>query len=232
MGTGSNRAPIAPANSGSDAKHFAGSQGSELGQVVTSQPEPSRVTGVEQEDHHAASDPPHLAQTGDRILPVMNGANRHRGVEGLVVERQAFGRSGQARRRGRQAVRAHERRRLHCEDVAVRRLVRPGASPDVQYGPGIAERCPDLRSDARFSTPGRGVRGSDGVVQRRTGHGPCPSGRTSGHRSGSESRESGTWPSGQWRRRRPGGQWWRRRRPGGQWRWRRRPGGPRRRREA
>ena len=140
---------------------------SELGQVVASQPELARVTGVEQEHHHAASDAPHLAQAGDRVLPVMNGAHSHRGVEGLVIERQVLGRSGQARRRVREALRTHERRRFHREDVAVGRLVGPGARPDVQDGPGIAERSPDPRSDARFGAPGHGVGGSDGVVQLR-----------------------------------------------------------------
>ncbi|MFC4899839.1 hypothetical protein ACFQVD_36275 [Streptosporangium amethystogenes subsp. fukuiense] len=79
----------------------------DLGQVVASEPEPmtpSDVTGVVREHHHAASDPPHLAQAGDRVLPVMNGGNRHRGVEGPVVERQALGGSDQARRRVRRAL--------------------------------------------------------------------------------------------------------------------------------
>src|SRR6266700_3227633 len=49
---------------------------SDLRQVVASKPEPatpSGVTGVEGEDHHAASHAPHLAQARDRVLPVMDG---------------------------------------------------------------------------------------------------------------------------------------------------------------
>jgi hypothetical protein len=112
----------------------------------------------------------HPAQAGNRVLPVMNGANSHRGVEGVVIERQALGTSSQARRRVPEALRTHERRRFHPEDVAIGGLVRPSARPDVHYGPGIAERSPDARSDARFSARGHGVGGPDGVVQLRAGH--------------------------------------------------------------
>jgi hypothetical protein len=98
-----------PGQRGQDS---AGSRDSELGQVVTSQPELARVTGVAREHHHAAGNAPHLAQPGDRVLPVMNGANSHRGVEGLVIERQVLGRSSQARRRVREALRTRERRRF------------------------------------------------------------------------------------------------------------------------
>src|SRR5438445_7253424 len=60
-----------------------------LRQVVASKPEPTKpsgVTGVVREHHHAASDAPHLAQARDRVLPVMDGGNSHRGVEGLLFE--------------------------------------------------------------------------------------------------------------------------------------------------
>src|SRR5205085_12616217 len=64
---------------GSDRAGQLGSEadagGSDLGQVVTSQPEPATptpVTGVAREHHHAASHAPHLAQAGNRVLPVMN----------------------------------------------------------------------------------------------------------------------------------------------------------------
>ena len=142
-------------------------QGGHLGQVVARQPELVRVTGVEQEHHHPPSDPPHLAQAGDGVAPVVDGAHRHGGVEGLVVERQGLGRSRQARRCVRRALRAHQRRRFHGEDVAVRGLVGPGARPDVQHRPGVAERGPDLRGDAWLGPPRHRVGGSDGVVQLR-----------------------------------------------------------------
>src|SRR5262249_59129303 len=59
----------------------AGEKVSDLRQIVASKPEPiapSGVTGVEREHHHAASHAPHLAQPGNRVLPVMNGAKSHR----------------------------------------------------------------------------------------------------------------------------------------------------------
>ena len=55
--------------------------GSDLGQVVTSQPEPAApgpFTGVTSEDHHAPSHALHFAHTGDRVWPVMNGGKSHR----------------------------------------------------------------------------------------------------------------------------------------------------------
>src|ERR1700677_3523366 len=52
-----------------------------LGQVVTIQPEPIGVSGVVREYHHATGNPPHLAQARERVLPVMNGGESHRGVE-------------------------------------------------------------------------------------------------------------------------------------------------------
>jgi hypothetical protein len=99
---------------------------SDLGQVVASQPEPIRVTGVEREHHlerehhHAANDAPHLAQAGNRVLPVMNGANSHRGVEGLVLERKALRGGSHARRRACGTLRTHERRRFHRGGIAAR----------------------------------------------------------------------------------------------------------------
>src|SRR3984885_8625550 len=63
---------------------------SDLGRGVAGKPEPatpSGVRGVVREHHDAASPAPHLAQAGDRVLPVMDGRESHRSVEGLVLER-------------------------------------------------------------------------------------------------------------------------------------------------
>ena len=142
-------------------------------EVVTSEPEPATpapVTGVAREHHHAASHAPQLAQAGDRVLPVMNGGKSHRGVEGLVLERQALRGGGHARRRACGTLRTHDRRGLHRGDVTVGGLIGAGARPDVQHGPRIAERGPDLRGDPRLGAPRHGVGGSDGVVQLRAGH--------------------------------------------------------------
>src|SRR5215469_3377823 len=65
----------------------------DLRQIIASQPEPTTpcgLTAVEREHHHAACHAPHLAQARDRVLPMMNGGNSHRGVEGLVLERKAL----------------------------------------------------------------------------------------------------------------------------------------------
>ena len=142
----------------------------ELGQVVTIQPEQIGVAGVVGERHHAASDAPHLAQARDRVPPVIDSGKSHRRVERLVLEREALRDGGHARRRSRGALRPHDRRRFHGGDVTVGGLVRPGARPDVQHGPRIAERGPDLGRDARLGAPRHGVGGSDGVVQLRAGH--------------------------------------------------------------
>ena len=98
MSTGSARPPIAPASPASQAAR----RGRGLRQVVTGEPEPpapGEFTGVVGEHHHAAGHALHLAQPGDRVLPVVDGAEGHRGVEGLVGERQALRGGGHARRR-------------------------------------------------------------------------------------------------------------------------------------
>ena len=45
--------------------------------------------------------------------------------------------------------------------------------PDVQDGPGVAERVPDPRGDTRLGTPGDGVGGPDAVVQPCLRHRRC-----------------------------------------------------------
>src|SRR5579875_1163276 len=62
----------------------ADEKASDLRQVVAGKPEPAKppgVAGVVREYDHAAGNAPHLAQPGDRVRPVMNGGNGHRGVE-------------------------------------------------------------------------------------------------------------------------------------------------------
>ena len=139
-----------------------------LGQVVAGEPEPpapGEFAGVVGEHHHAAGHAPHLTQPGDRVLPVGDGAEGHRGVEGLVLERQVFRGGGHARRRALRAQRPHDRRRLHRSDVAVGRFIGAAAGPDVQHRPRVTERSPDLRGDPRIGAPRRRVRAPDGVVQ-------------------------------------------------------------------
>ena len=144
-----------------------------LGQVVAGEPEPvkpARFGAVVREHHHPTGHPPQLAQSGERVGPVVHGGERHRGVERLVVEREAQRVRRHARRGAGRALRAHHRRRFHRDDVAVRRLVGAGARPDIQHRPRVAERGPDLRGDPRLGAPGDGVAVPDGVVQLPAGH--------------------------------------------------------------
>src|SRR4029453_12094399 len=131
---------------------------------------PSGVTAVVREHHHAASHAPHLAQARDRVLPVMHGGISHRGVEGLVLERQALRDGSHARRCACGTLRTHKRRRFHRGYATVGWLVGAGASPDIQYRPRIAERRPNPGGDPRLGAPRHGVSGSDGVIQLRAGH--------------------------------------------------------------
>ena len=112
------------------------------------------------EHHHAASNALQLAQARDRVLPVMDGGKSHRGVEGLVLERKALGDGSHARRCACGTLRTHERRRFHRGYVTAGGLVGAGASPDIQYGPRIAERSPDPCGDPRLGAPRRDVSGS------------------------------------------------------------------------
>ena len=103
-----------------------------LRQVVTGEPEPpapGELASIEGEHHHPAGHAPHLAQPGDRILPVRDGAEGHRGIEGLVGERQALRRGGRARRRAPGSQRPHDRRRLHRGDVTAGRFIGASAGP-------------------------------------------------------------------------------------------------------
>jgi hypothetical protein len=67
---------------------------------------------------NSVSDAAHLAQTRERVLPVIDGGESHRGVEGLVLERKAFRDGVHARRCTFGTLRPHDRRRFHRGDVA------------------------------------------------------------------------------------------------------------------
>src|SRR5207248_11709889 len=66
-------------------------------------------------------------------------------------------------------LRTHDCRRLHRGDLTVGGFIGAGAGPDIENGPRIAERSPDLRGDPRLGAPRRGVGGADGVIQLRAG---------------------------------------------------------------
>src|SRR5215468_6669236 len=100
----------------------------------------------------------------------MNGGKSHRGVEGLVLERETLCDSSHTRRCACGALRPHDTRRFHRGDVAAGGFVGAGASPDIQYRPRIAERSPDPCGDPRLGAPRSGVSDSDGVIQLPAGH--------------------------------------------------------------
>lgn len=100
--------------------------GPDLGQVVASQPKllmPALIVGVTGEHHHATSNSLHLAKARNRVLPMMDSGERHRGVEGLVCERKALSYGSDTPRCTFRTLRTHDRRRLHGGHVAIGGLV-------------------------------------------------------------------------------------------------------------
>jgi hypothetical protein len=116
------------------------------------------------EHHHATRDAAHLPQARDRVLPVIDRGKSHRGVEGLILERKALRSGSHAGRCTCGALRPHGRRRFHRGDVTIGVLVGPAARPDIQHGPGIAQRSPHLLGDPGLGAPRHGVGRSDGVI--------------------------------------------------------------------
>ncbi len=73
----------------------------------------------------------------------MKSAERHRGVEGLVVEWKVLRDTSHARRRACGTLRTHQRRGFHRSYVTAGRLVGASAGPDIHDRARIAERSPD-----------------------------------------------------------------------------------------
>ena len=148
-------------HAGSDRGGLLGHRGpadeeaGDLGQVVAAQPErmkPAGVRVVVREHHHPAGHPLHLPQPGQRVSPVVNGGEGHRGVERLILERKALGVGGHARRRPRRALRPHDRRRLHRGDLAVGGLVGAAPAPTfrtVRASPSADQTCAAIRGSVR-----------------------------------------------------------------------------------
>src|SRR5205085_5554648 len=96
--------------------------GGDFREVVAGEPEPAApaaVTGVAREDDDPARDTLHLTQAGDGVMPVMNRRESHRGVEGLILERQALRGGSDARRCAWRTLRAHDRGRVDGGDLTV-----------------------------------------------------------------------------------------------------------------
>lgn len=106
---------------------------------------------------------------------MVDGADRHRGVEGLVRERKLARGGGHAGRCTGRALRPHDFRRLDGGDVAVGWFIRAGARPDVHDGLRVAKRRTDLGGDARIGAPGGRVGAADAVVELLVGDVLIPS---------------------------------------------------------
>ena len=148
-------------------------EGASLGEVVGDDPALDDDLGVDGQQHDAtAGDPPHLGQPGIEVLPVVDRQHAHRRIDALVAERQRLGDAFHGRARPRRPLGDHHRRGLDRDDVAVGRLVGPGAGADVDDAAGVAERGPDRRLDAWVGTAEVAVVDAHPVVGR-IAHRPC-----------------------------------------------------------
>ena len=106
----------------------------QLGDVV-GEPEPVECIAVERQDHHrTARHVTKLAETAHVVGPLMHGDDRHRGVEGRIVERQRLGGSIDRRCAMLRPLRSHRGRRLNGQHMTVLGLVRTGPGADVEDG--------------------------------------------------------------------------------------------------
>ena len=147
--------------------------GQHLGGVVG---QPVAVEGLAVEGQHddgAARDAAQLGQPPGQVGPLVHRDQRHRRVDGLVVQRQPLGDGVDGRRQVRGALRAHRGRGLDRDDMAVRRLVRAGARADVQDGAGVAERGVHPGGDARIGAALAAIALAVGGVVDVAGDGGC-----------------------------------------------------------
>jgi hypothetical protein len=138
--------------------------GDDLGHVLV-QPEVEQRLGIEGEDRHrAATDPTQLAQAGVDVTPLVDGDHRHRGVEAVVVERQALGRRVERGSKMKGSLCSHRRGRLDGHHVAIERLVGAGARTHVDDRPRVAEGGVNQRRDPRIRLSAVGVSGAVRLV--------------------------------------------------------------------
>jgi hypothetical protein len=124
----------------------------ELGKVITGEPERTGSRGVELKHHDTAGDAAHLTRPGDRIGPVVVGQRAHRGVEGLVGEREAARAGSHAPSRARWPLGAHDGRRLYRRHVTIGRFIGTGARPTfktVRASPSAAQTRAAIRGSVR-----------------------------------------------------------------------------------
>src|SRR5688500_13188313 len=105
--------------------------------------------GVPSEDHYTIpSDPSHFCKALVSTRPMMNRQNRESGIEGLVPERQAIGRSLYGLRRHSRALPNHFRRWLDSDHEATVGFIRSRARTYVENTSGRSEGTVDLPCDS------------------------------------------------------------------------------------
>ncbi len=145
----------------------------DLGQVVGHQPHRGADARVVGKDHdRAACDTTQLADAALLLgVPVVQGDDRHRGIDAGVAQRQVPGASADRGDTMRRALRGHHIAGLDRDHVAVVGLIGAGAGADVDDHARVAERGVDERGEAWILATGAGVAHADLVIARPSAEG-------------------------------------------------------------
>jgi hypothetical protein len=118
------------------------------------------------EDHDPPRHPLHLGQPGLHVGPVVDGLQRHRGIEAAVLEGQRFGARPHHRRRVGGTLGDHLRRRLDRRHPPLAGLIPAGARADVQHRHRISQPRLDRRLDPWVGTARPRIALPDPVIKR------------------------------------------------------------------
>jgi hypothetical protein len=127
-----------------------------------------------EDDDRPARDAAQLGQARGGRLPVVDRDACHRGVEGVVVERERLRARVDRRRGAGRTLCAHRRARLDREQPAVGGLVGAGARADVQHRLRVAESGVDARGDPRVSAALPRVGATVSLIVHPSSHRPRP----------------------------------------------------------